>query len=221
MSMKSLFKLENEKYPLVKKWAVIYDVPASLCMGIFALESQFNSDWKRFEKHLNDSSYGIGQILYQTAKGLGFKGQPEELFDDDTNLKYSILFISNLYKKYENIDDTIASYNMGYPRKAEDTTDLIKKIYGTPQTDWTYANQPYVNRIKAYHLFYHYKFEALNEQMTNEIADKIITGTSTQKYKDVIDFVATTGYNIYKEVGIAPLILIAITITGFIIKKYI
>ncbi|GEM_PF-5582648 len=215
--MKSLFKLEDSKYPLIKYWANKYNVPVSLVMAIFALESQFNSDWKRFEEHLNDSSYGIGQILYNTAKGLGYTGSPDGLFDDNTNLKYSVKFIANLYKKYQNIDDTIASYNMGYPRKAKDTTEIIKNIWGTPQSDWIYANQPYVNRIKAYHLFYHYKFEAVDEKTSTDIYNLINSGTTAEKYKKVINYIATVGSDIYSKTGILPvLLLIAVP---FLIKS--
>lgn len=152
--MNLLFPNENKFNHEILKVSQETGVPYSVIKGFIALESGFNDKSYRYESHLNDSSYGLMQILYKTATGLGYKGSPEGLYDPYTNIKYGSLFLKNLFNKYKNIYDVIASYNMGFPRKANQTTDIIRKIYGDPKPDWTYANQPYVDRVASYIAYY-------------------------------------------------------------------
>jgi len=137
------------------------EVPLSVLKGFFALESAFNVSAKRYEKHRDDSSYGLSQVLYKTAKGFGYKGEPEGLMDAYTSAYYGAKFIKQLSKKHKNILDIIASYNMGWPRKIEQTTKFIAKIYSypysyktNPPARWVYANQPYVDRVASYIAYY-------------------------------------------------------------------
>lgn len=48
------------------------------------------------------------------------------------------------------LDDAAASYNMGWPRRAEDTTPIIVGIHGKPQPGDYFANQRYVDRVLNY-----------------------------------------------------------------------
>ncbi|NMC98906.1 MAG: lytic transglycosylase domain-containing protein [Bacteroidales bacterium] len=148
--------------------------PISVLKGFVALESAFNPKAYRYEEHRKDASYGLAQILYQTAKGYGFTGKPEDLFDPYLSLKYGALFLKDLAKKYNNPFDLIASYNMGYPRKITETTQFIANIYKYPITyktnppkDWVYANQPYVDRVASYMAFY----QALEKNDINKAWD--------------------------------------------------
>ena len=129
-------------------------VPVSVMKGFFALESQFEAKSYKFEAHLNDASYGISQILFNTAKGLGYTGTPEGLYDPYTSAKYGARFMANLHKKYPNDFDMISAYNAGYPRPAAKTTPIIVGIYGQPGASWVYANQPYVDRVASYIAYY-------------------------------------------------------------------
>ena len=136
-------------------------VPYSVLKGFFALESAFDAKSYRAEKYdnpaKNDASYGLAQVLYRTAVGLGYTGTPEGLFDPYTSAKYGARFIANLHKQYSELSDVIASYNMGTPRAASETTSRIISIYGVPGADWDYANQPYVDRVSAYISYYQAK----------------------------------------------------------------
>lgn len=125
-------------------------IPVSTLKGFAGMESAFNPQAYREEKGIGDASYGLMQILNGTAKSVGFTGQPADLFNPRTNLKYSAKFLSGLLKKYPDLSQAVASYNMGRPRKASETTDVIKAIYGAPAPNWTYANQPYVDRVMSY-----------------------------------------------------------------------
>jgi hypothetical protein len=164
-----LFKNENLYSKELLQASQEEGVPMSVLKGFFALESQFNASSYRFEPHINDASYGISQILYNTAKGLGYKGTPEGLFDPYTSAKYGARFLANLHKKYPDTMDVIAAYNMGWPRPAARTTRIIIGIYGEPGPDWKYANQPYVDRVASYVAYYE-AVERRDEARANEIA---------------------------------------------------
>lgn len=153
-----LFKDENKYDHEILRAAQEEGVPFAVAKGFFALESAFNPKAYLEEKYAdpakNDASYGLAQVLYRTARGMGYTGTPEGLFDPYTSAKYGARFIAGLYKKYKSLPDTIAAYNMGRPRKAAETTARIIGIYGKPLPDWVYANQPYVDRVSAYIAYY-------------------------------------------------------------------
>ena len=149
-------------------------VPYSVLKGFFALESNFDANSYREETYAdpskNDASYGLAQILYRTARGVGYTGEPKGLFDPYTSAKYGARFIKNLHKQYPKLSDVIAAYNMGSPRAASKTTARIIQIYGKPTADWIYANQPYVDRVSAYIAYYQAR-----ERNDSEAATRIET----------------------------------------------
>jgi len=82
------------------------------------------------------TSYGLMQIMGQVAREKGFKGSFEELFDPSTNLYWCLKHLKRFIDKYApNLDDAIASYNAGSPRKDE---------------TGGYVNALYVSRIHKY-----------------------------------------------------------------------
>lgn len=83
------------------------------------------------------TSWGLMQIMGQVAREKGFKGAFEELFEPSENLKWCLKHLKGFMDTYKNLDDAIASYNAGRPRKTEsgeyknqDYVDKIKKYYG-------------------------------------------------------------------------------------------
>lgn len=155
--------------------AVEIGVPVSVLKGVAAMESAFNPKAYRAEPQINDASYGLMQILHKTAAGVGYTGAPDGLFDPATNIKYGGVYLAGLLKKYPDLSAAVASYNMGRPRKASETTDIIKKIY--PATDaeratWVYANQPYVDRVMSY-IAYFQTFERPDPTRRAQIVDFI------------------------------------------------
>ena len=63
------------------------DVPVSLVQRVVIRESMHRS-WAR-----NGPYYGLMQILPQTARTMGFRGQPDDLLDAETNLKYAVRYL--------------------------------------------------------------------------------------------------------------------------------
>lgn len=156
-----LFTNENKYDKELLRVSQEEGVPMSVLKGFFALESAFDAKSFRKEEYAdptkNDASYGLAQILYRTARGVGYTGAPEGLFDPYTSAKYGARFIKGLHQRYPKLSDVIAAYNMGTPRPASKTTPRIIGIYGQPQPDWVYANQPYVDRVSAYISYYQAK----------------------------------------------------------------
>jgi soluble lytic murein transglycosylase-like protein len=74
-------------YDQVSAAALAAGVPQILAHEIVNKESGYkpNSYYK--------GAYGLGQIKCNTAKQMGFKGDCKTLFDPDTNLKYSMLYL--------------------------------------------------------------------------------------------------------------------------------
>jgi len=68
---------------LVTKYARIYDIPESLLHETIARESGYNPSAR------NGPYYGLMQIHPQTARTMGFRGDPEALLDAETNLIYA------------------------------------------------------------------------------------------------------------------------------------
>ena len=72
---------------LIGKYARIYDVPEDLVHRIVQRESRYNPGAR------NGPYYGLMQIHPQTAKGMGYHGEPEGLLDPDTNLRYAVKYL--------------------------------------------------------------------------------------------------------------------------------
>lgn len=71
----------------INHWADHYQVPRSLVHRVVQRESRYNPAAR------NGPYWGLMQILPQTARGMGFTGQPADLLDADTNLKYAVKYL--------------------------------------------------------------------------------------------------------------------------------
>lgn len=60
------------------------------------------------------SSYGLMQIMYPTARELGFTGEPEDLFDIQLNINLGTKLLKKLLDKYKgDVEKALAAYNGG------------------------------------------------------------------------------------------------------------
>jgi len=124
-------------------------------MGIIETESDFNPYAARYEPNfrwlvsperyyrkyssspetevvLQKTSLGLMQVMGANYRTMGYTGPLTALFEDvDSQLKYGIRFFLNLYEKYGNVEDAVAAYNAGSPRKK----------------NGRYVNQAYVDRV--------------------------------------------------------------------------
>lgn len=104
---------------IINKAALKYNVDANLVFATIMIESGGDTYAIRHEPRINDASYGLGQILYGTARGIGFAGAPSELFDPEVNIDLIAKYHRRNMDAYDNLSPqqlTIA-YNTGSPYK--------------------------------------------------------------------------------------------------------
>lgn len=73
-------------------YARIYDVPVALVHRVVQRESRYNPAAR------NGPYWGLMQIRYDTAQGMGYRGPAARLLDADTNMTYAVAYLSNAWK---------------------------------------------------------------------------------------------------------------------------
>lgn len=76
---------------LVAYYAQYYGVPLELVRRVVNRESTFNPAAR------NGPYWGLMQILPATARTMGFRGQPSDLLDAETNLIYGVKYLRGAY----------------------------------------------------------------------------------------------------------------------------
>jgi len=66
------------------------------------------------EKRQLATSWGLMQVMGETARELGFRGELKELYNSD-GLKYGCLYLCDRIKIYHQIDTVLSAYNAGTP----------------------------------------------------------------------------------------------------------
>ena|SRR3989344_9314717 len=110
----------------IKTTAEKYGIDPQLIYATIMTESMGNPHAYRFEPRLNEASYGLGQILASTARSLGFKGNPENMFIPEIGID----LIGQYHKK--NLDhfgnltthQLAIAYNTGSPWKRSSQSHL-------------------------------------------------------------------------------------------------
>lgn len=106
---------ENEFDAAVKAASAEFSVRVPLIKGVIGAESAFVPTARRGEPQLGDASYGLMQVLYSTAKGLGYSGTPDGLRDPATNIHYGTkLLAQNLSRTGGDEASAISAYNGGF-----------------------------------------------------------------------------------------------------------
>lgn len=94
---------------LVTKYAAIYEIPEALLHRVIKRESRYNP------KAYSKGNYGLMQIRYNTAKGMGYQGTPDGLFDAETNIKYAAKYLRGAWMVADNQHDgAVRLYASGY-----------------------------------------------------------------------------------------------------------
>jgi hypothetical protein len=117
-----------------------YNVDEQLILATIMAESEGNQFAFRAEPRINDASYGLGQILFSTARGLGFAGTTQDLYDPEINIDliakyhrrtidtYGLLTPDKLALVY----NTGRLFSLGYPGyliKFSKWYDLTDQVY--------------------------------------------------------------------------------------------
>lgn len=142
-----IWENENKYNTFIRTASEQWNVPISLIKGIIAKESSFNPNSYKSETRINDASWGLMQLLYKTAKNLGYTGSPEGLKDPQVSIFYGTkLLAANLRQAKGNIEVAISAYNAGF--SIERPWDAKRNSKGV------ISNQSYVNDVLVYKRYF-------------------------------------------------------------------
>jgi len=118
-----------------------YRVDPNLVKAVIKHESNWDVNASRYETHLNDTSWGLMQVLLKTAKWIlnNDKLTIQDLIKPNVNIEAGTKYLGYLLGKYPNVNDVMAAYNAGSPRRNK---------------DGSYVNQAYVDRVSKYYAMY-------------------------------------------------------------------
>ncbi len=93
-----------------------YHVPESWIQAVIEVESAWNPQAYRAEPQIQDASRGLMQILGRTARGLGFTGDPADLFNVEINIDLGTKLLGQLRERYgDDFRRVYSAYNSGKP----------------------------------------------------------------------------------------------------------
>jgi soluble lytic murein transglycosylase-like protein len=99
---------------LVAQHAKAHGIPETLVHRIIKRESGYNP------LASNRGNFGLMQIRYATARGMGYRGAVSGLLDANTNLTYAVPYLANAYRVAGgNPDRAVALYAGGYYYEAK------------------------------------------------------------------------------------------------------
>jgi soluble lytic murein transglycosylase-like protein len=99
---------------LVDRWADHYGLPRSLVHRVVRRESGYDPAAR------NGPYYGLMQIHPATARTMGFRGDPAELLDPDTNLRYAVKYLRGAWLVARgDADRAVIWYARGYYDEAK------------------------------------------------------------------------------------------------------
>ncbi len=94
---------------LIAYYAKLNNIPEELVHRVVKRESTYNP------RAYHAGNYGLMQIRYNTARGLGYEGPAEGLFDAETNLKYATKYLAGAWMVADNQNDgAVKLYASGY-----------------------------------------------------------------------------------------------------------
>lgn len=112
---------------LINKYADLYEIPRPLVHRLAIRESTHRPE------AINRPYYGLLQILPATAKSMGFQGQPKDLLDAETNLKYAGKYLRGAWLISDgSYDNAVKHYSRGYWHEAKRRGMLVETGLVTP-----------------------------------------------------------------------------------------
>jgi soluble lytic murein transglycosylase-like protein len=110
-----------EMRALIERYAVVHDIPEALLHRVIQRESDYRADARA------GPYWGLMQILPQTARTMGFRGDPSELLDPEVNLTYAGRYLKGAWIVADgDIDAAVGWYARGYYFEARDRCLLVE-----------------------------------------------------------------------------------------------
>ena len=114
---------------IISKYANQFRVPEVWIRAVIQTESSFDPQAYRAEPRINDASYGLMQLLSSTARGLGYTGTTDGLYDVDTNIRLGTQLLSDLIRRYgDDFRRVYSAYNSGSPDRWETSTQVQSNV---------------------------------------------------------------------------------------------
>jgi soluble lytic murein transglycosylase-like protein len=93
----------------IAREAKAHGVPEAFVHRIVMRESRYNP------RLVHNHCFGLMQIKYATARGMGYRGDARGLLDPDINLTYAVPYLANAYRLADgNEDRATALFSSGY-----------------------------------------------------------------------------------------------------------
>ncbi|WP_371224076.1 transglycosylase SLT domain-containing protein [Roseovarius sp. 2305UL8-3] len=106
---------------LVNQYADFYEVPRPLVHKVIQRESDYRP------RARNGPYYGMMQILPATARGMGFRGSPNDLLDAETNLTWAVKYLKGAWMvSGGDLDAAVMWYARGYYYEAKRQCLLVE-----------------------------------------------------------------------------------------------
>jgi len=106
---------------LIRAAAAEHGIPEALLHRVIQRESNYRADAR------NGPYWGLMQILPQTARTMGFRGEPAELLNPEVNLRYGGRYLRGAWiVSNRNIDRAVMWYAQGYYFEARDRCLLVQ-----------------------------------------------------------------------------------------------
>jgi soluble lytic murein transglycosylase-like protein len=132
--------------------AARYGLPPAIVAGVVAAESAFNPNAYRPEPTIGDGSRGLMQLLFRTARALGYTGAPAGLYDPATNVNLGAKHLRELYDTarlsgplvtdFEAWTRALSAYNAGFSTVRPG--DAKRDAAGVP------INADYIARVRRW-----------------------------------------------------------------------
>nr|WP_170414960.1 lytic transglycosylase domain-containing protein [Ruegeria arenilitoris] len=105
---------------MINETADANGVPRSLVHRVIQRESDYRPNAR------NGPYYGLMQILPATARQMGFRGQPSDLLDAQTNLTYAVRYLRGAWMVSDgNEPEAVMWYARGYYYEARNRCMLV------------------------------------------------------------------------------------------------
>lgn len=112
-----------------------YSVPFDWIKAVMMTESSGNPMAFRDEPAIGDASYGLMQLLYRTARNLGYTGEAVGLYDPMINLDLGTKLLAQLRRAYgDDFQAVYSAYNSGSPTKYQTSTQVAAHVANA--TSW-------------------------------------------------------------------------------------
>lgn len=141
---------------LVERIGAQHQVPLPVLMGVIAQESAFDQRAFRAEPAIRDASRGYMQILYRTARAVGYTGDPVGLFDATVNIEMGTRYLADCIRAHHgDVWAGVSQYNNGNgKRTTRDVTVCDARdargacIQSHLARTGEFFNQPYVTAVQ-------------------------------------------------------------------------